>query len=484
MALLAARPHHPAMSPLPLAGLAPAEAPSSPHDENSHGAASRGGRTRPALAAAGLAAVALVAFFGLEGAVATRTVLIGGACLVLWLTEVVPGFVPTLLLLGATPVLLGPLDSAYHLPSVLAWCADPVLILFLGGFTLEVAAMRHGLDASVARHVVRGSAGHPRRLVMLVMAGVAFLSMWMSNVAAAAMMLAALRPLLKATPAGAPLKPALLLGVALAANVGGMATPVGSGPNALAVAAAAEHAQVTFAKWMLFALPLALLLLGVGFGLILLRFRLGGRLSLPAEDVASAPLSRAGRRVLWVSAVCVAAWLSEPLHGVAAPVVALGATALLFGTGLLKREDLGRLDWATLLLIAGGIALGRLLEHSGLVARALSGADLEGWPVPAQLGVLVVAAALLSALMSNTGTAALLIPLATQLHPAASTPVLVALGCSLGMPFVISTPPNAMTVGEGLDSSELMKLGVPLMLGGCLLVSLTGPTVLRLLGLP
>ncbi|AEI67746.1 SLC13 family permease [Corallococcus macrosporus] len=467
------------MSPAPLAGPASAEVPRS---EPPLGASTQASTARHALALAGFAGVALVALVGVEGPVATRTVLIGGACLVLWLTEVVPSFVPTLLLLGATPVLLGPLDRAYHLPSVLAWCADPVLILFLGGFTLEVAAMRHGLDASVARHVMRLSGGRARRLVWLVMAGVAFLSMWMSNVAAAAMMLAALRPLLQATPAGAPLRPALLLGVALGANVGGIATPVGSGPNALAVSAASAHAQVTFAKWLSFALPLTLLLLVVGFGLVLLRFRVSGRLSLPTE--APRPLERAGRRVLWVSAACVVAWLSEPLHGVPAPVVALAATALLFGAGLLKREDLGRLDWATLLLIAGGIALGRLMEHSGLVARVLGSADLEGWPVPVQLGALVAAAAVLSALMSNTGTAALLIPLATQLHPAASTPVLVALGCSLGMPFVISTPPNAMAVGEGLASSELMKLGVPLMLGGCLLVSLSGPAVLRLFGLP
>jgi sodium-dependent dicarboxylate transporter 2/3/5 len=442
----------------------------------------RRGWLRPALAVAGLAGVALVAGLGVEGPVASRAVLIGGACLVLWLTEVVPPFVPTLLLLGATPVLMGPLSADYRLGAVLTWGVDPVLVLFLGGFTLEVAAMRHGLDAAVARHVVRLSRGRPRLLLLLVMGGVAFLSMWMSNVAAAAMMLAALRPILQATPAGAPLRPALLLGVALGANFGGMATPVGSGPNALAVSAAGAYSPITFAGWMALALPLTVLMLVLGFGLVLLRFRVGGRLELPTQEAL--PLTRSGRRVLAVSAACVVAWLSEPLHGVPAPVVALGATALLFGSGLLEREDLGKVDWSTLLLIAGGIALGRLMEHSGLVARALAGSDLGGWPVAAQLGVLVVASAALSALMSNTGTAALLIPLAVQLHPSASTPVLVALGCSFGIPFVISTPPNAMAAGEGLDSSELMRLGVPLMLAGCLLVSLTGPAVLRVFGLP
>ena len=465
--------------PLPLGA---SEAPGSPLAEVPARAPPRRQWLRPALAVAGIAAVALVAGFGVEGPVASRTVLIAGVCLVLWLTEVMPPFVPTLLLVGATPLLMGSLDAAYRLPAVLAWSADPVLLLFLGGFTLEVAAMRHGLDAAVAQHVVRLSRGRTRLLLLLVMGGVAFLSMWMSNVAAAAMMLAALRPILQAAPAGAPLRPALLLSVALGANFGGMGTPVGSGPNALAVSAASAHAQVTFAKWMVLALPLTALMLVLGFGLVLLRFRVSGRLELPAQ--ALRPLSRSGRRVLMVSAACVVAWLSEPLHGVPAPVVALGATALLFGSGLLKREDLGRLDWSTLLLIAGGISLGRLMEHSGLVARALAGADFSGWPVTVQLGMLVVVAAVLSALMSNTGTAALLIPLAMQLHPSASTPILVALGCSFGIPFVISTPPNAMAAGEGLDSSELLRLGIPLMLAGCLLVGLTGTTVLRLFGLP
>ncbi|MBZ4400921.1 SLC13 family permease [Myxococcus sp. AS-1-15] len=465
----------------PLASIRDAEAHTSPAPDT---APLPPGRrwVRPALALVGLGAVAWLSAFGVQGEVASRTVLVAGVCLVLWLTELVPPFVPTLLLLGATPVVLGPLGKDYALSSVLTWCADPVLILFLGGFTLEVAAMRHGLDSAVAGHVVRLSRGRPRLLLLFVMGGVAFLSMWMSNVAAAAMMLAALRPVLHTSPPGTSLRPALLAGVALGANLGGMATPVGSGPNALAVSAASAYAHVTFAGWMAFALPLTALMLVLGFGLVLLRFRLGGTLSLPAQ--VTRPLDGRGRKVLWVSAACVVAWLSEPVHGVPAPVVALGATALLFGTGLLEREDLKKLDWSTLLLIAGGLGLGKLLEHSGLVAHALDGASLATWPPSARLGALVVVAAALSALMSNTGTAALLMPLALSVEPSASTPILVAMGCAFGIPFAISTPPNAMAAGEGLETSELLRLGLPLMVAGCLLVSATGPWVLRIFGLP
>ena len=438
---------------------------------------------RPALALLGVAASVLVAWLGVDSPVVARSILIAGVCLTLWLTELVPPFVPTLLLLGATPALLGSLDTGYKLPAVLAWCADPVLALFLGGFTLGAAASRHRIDAAVAQHVVRLARGNQRLLLLLVTAGVAFLSMWMSNIAAAAMMLASLRPLLQAFPPGSALRKAVLMAVALGANFGGMATPVGSGPNAIAISAASGHAQVTFVKWMAFALPLTALMLGAGLLLLVVGYRIRGHFEPPV-----APVTRLDSRARWVFALfvaCAALWLSEPLHGLSAPLVALGATATLFGTGLLRREDLGRLDWSTLILIAGGISLGRLVERSGVVASALGGVDWSAWPQVAQVGLLVALAALLSAVMSNTGTSALLIPISLQLFPSASIPVLVAVACSFGIPFVISTPPNAMVAGEGgVDSSDMLRVGLPLMVLGCLLITLTGPWVLRLFGLP
>jgi sodium-dependent dicarboxylate transporter 2/3/5 len=137
-----------------------------------------------------------------------------------------------------------------------------------------------------------------------------------------------------------------------------------------------------------------------------------------------------------------------------------------------------------LLLIAGGIALGRLIERSGLVATLSSSMDWAAVPVAVRITGLVFASALFSALMSNTATAVMLIPLATSLIPASSTPVLVAIGASFGIPFVISTPPNAMVYGEGgVSAHDLLRVGLPLMVLGCLLVGLTGPGVLAALGL-
>jgi sodium-dependent dicarboxylate transporter 2/3/5 len=437
---------------------------------------------RPAMALAGVSASLLVAWLGVDSPIIARSIVIAGVCLTLWLTELVPPFVPTLLLLGATAALLGPLDPAYTLPAVFAWGADPVLALFLAGFTLEVAASRHGLDSAVAQHVVRLARGSRRLLMLLVIAGVAFLSMWMSNIAAAAMMLTSLRPLLQSSQ-DAALRRALLLSVALGANFGGMATPVGTGPNGIAISAATPYSHVTFVQWMAFALPLTVLMLLVGFLLLVVGYRVRGRFELPAAIPRK--LDTRAHWVLGVFAACAALWLTEPLHGLPAPLVALGAVVALFGSGLLRREDLGKLDWSTLLLIAGGISLGRLVERSGVVATALGGVDWSAWPQLAQVGLLVSLAALLASLMSNTGTAALLIPISVQLFPSASMPILVAVGCSFGIPFIISTPPNAMVAREGgVDSSDLLRLGLPLMVLGCLVVALTGAWVLRLFGLP
>ena len=178
-------------------------------------------------------------------------------------------------------------------------------------------------------------------------------------------------------------------------------------------------------------------------------------------------------------------WLTEPLHGVSASVVSLLAASVLFLTGLLKKEDLLRVDWSTLLLIAGGITLGKLLEQSGLVKIIAGGVAWNDLNTTLALFLLCLASATLSALMSNTATAILLIPLAYALIPVPSTAILVAIAASFGIPFAISTPPNAMVFGEGgVKFSDLFLPGIILMAAGCLIVSLTGRTVLNFVGIP
>lgn len=415
--------------------------------------------------------------------VIARALAIAGTCLVLWLTEVVPPYVPTLLLWAMTPLLLSGYGEQFHLARVLGWSANPVLALFLGGFALSVAASRHGIDKLIARFAVRLSGGHRLGLLALVIAATATLSMWMSNIAAAAMMLAALHPLFLGTARKDSFRRATLMGIAIGANFGGIATPIGTGPNAIAIAAVAHSAHITFLDWMVFALPLALGLMIAGGLLLIARYRLSGKTELPKIPV-TAP-DRRGRLVMVVFFVTVAAWLTEPIHGTSSAIVALIATAVLFGSRLLHREDIARIDWSTLGLIAGGIGLGTLLEQAGLPKFAGVALPWQEIPHLTRLFMLCFAAALLSALMSNTAAVTILIPLAAGIDPAPSTAILIAVAASLGVPFVISTPPNAMIYGEGgITFSDLAVPGLILMILGCVLVSTTGPSVLNLVGIP
>ncbi len=441
-------------------------------------------RVRPALAA-------LVAAAMMAGALAVardwsapaRAGIVAGLCVALWLTEWVPVWVPTVVLWIATPLLLGGAGDAFALPRVLAWSADPVLVLFFGGFALAAAIGRQGVDRLLVAHTLRLSGGRAMPLVALAACATAVLSMWMSNVAAAALMLGAFRPIWAHDREDGTLRRALLLAVALAADVGGIATPIGSGPNGIAMAAVARTQPIGFVQWMVFGVPLAFGLLVAALALIALRLRPTGRVALPTSPAPPAPgpaLARLGA----VFGVVILLWLTEPLHGVPAWAVALGAVVALLAVRLLGWRELRHLDWATLVLIAGGIALGALLEESGLVRELAARVPLERAPPPVRLLAFCATCALLAALMSNTGTASVLIPLAATVDPSPSTAVIVAVSASLGVPFVISTPPNAMAAAGGLRSTDLLGPGLLLMIGGCALVALTGPWVLRLVGIP
>ena len=254
---------------------------------------------RPSLAVVIIVACLSSALIWIKDPLLRRAIIVAGVCLTLWLTEVVPPYVPTLVLWALTPLLLLGLGDQFQLNRVLAWSANPVLALFLGGFALSVAASRYGIDSFIARLAVRLSRGSKLLLLVLTVAATASLSMWMSNIAAAAMMIAALHPLFSGVPKDDPFRRALLMGIAIGGNFGGIATPIGTGLNAIAIAAISSNHAITFAEWMVFALPLALGLLLAGLVLLIGRFRVHGMTNGLDEAPIESP-ARGGRLVMAV----------------------------------------------------------------------------------------------------------------------------------------------------------------------------------------
>lgn len=454
-----------------------------PPDPHTGGRRERADLRRPLIAIACLIPVVVASLTLIHDPILCRVAILSGSALILWLSEAVAAHVTTLALIAAIPIVLGGADPAYRIDSVLGWAADPVLALFFGGFALGIAASRHGIDAQIAERTLTFSGNKRRRLLALVMAATALVSMWISNVAAVALILAALRPHLNSKERTRSFRIALLLGVAMAANLGGMATPIGTGPNGIAIAHLEHVTRITFLQWMSFSLPLVIGMLVLAFVLIVGLHRVEG--AYPPIDVRPEPLQPRARGLLLVFALAVVAWLSEPLHGISAPVVALTVTVVLFGGGWLRREDLARIDWATLLLIAGGIVLGRMAEHSGVLEVVARGAGGNGMSLSLRITGFVLLAAIMGAVMSNTASTAVLIPLALGLALPRSIAVLIALGSSFGVPFIISTPPNSMVYGEGgLSPRDLLRVGLPLMIVGALVVGVAGPSVLQWMGIP
>jgi solute carrier family 13 (sodium-dependent dicarboxylate transporter), member 2/3/5 len=261
-----------------------------------------------------------------------------------------------------------------------------------------------------------------------------------------------------------------------------MATPIGSGPNGIAIAALEHHRTITFVDWMMLAVPLVAGALVATWALVIWLHGVRGTVS-GVEPQPPVP----GERPRWVAAVtlvAIVAWLTEPLHGVPAAIVSLAVAAVLFGSRLVPKDRLTHLDWSTLMLVAGGILLGSLLQEVGLLDLLSERILAAHAPPRLVLGVLLFLTATLSALMSNTATATLFVPLAATAFPEIpGVPILVALAASFGLPFVISSPANSMAVGEGARPRDLLWPGLLLLVGGCLVLTLTGPQVLARFGI-
>jgi sodium-dependent dicarboxylate transporter 2/3/5 len=310
--------------------------------------------------------------------------------------------------------------------------------------------------------------------------------MFMSNTATTAMMIALVvaMPVVVAAgeptgsdsigsePTGADAKPAsrhyataLLLGIPVAANIGGMGTVIGTPPNAIAVAALAASGPIDFARWMVYGLPPALLLAFIAWRWLVWRYLRALPEALRQDAAAPDPTPFTGRSIFVavLFLVTVLAWLTESLHGVPTAVVAVMPIAVLAVAGVVRERDVRALPWDVLMLIAGGLSLGVGVSETGLADWLVGRLPVAGLPAPLLAMLLAVVGTLLSTFISNTASATILTPLALALAGNDARLVLIplALAMSSAMSLPVSSPPNAIAFAtQRISRRDLREAGL------------------------
>lgn len=460
-----------------------------------------GGALRAPLVALGALILAAVMLLDPPGTLAVPAWRCAGVAAVMalwWISEALPLPVTALL-----PLLVFPALDLGSFEATLAGYAHPLVALFFGGFVLGIAIERHGLHLRLARAVLGVAGDGPARRLGGIMAATAVLSMWLNNTSSTLAMLPVALALVPASMPGADrFARALLLGVAYAATIGGLATLVGTAPNAMLAAYLARvHAlHIGFAQWMIIGVPLSAVLLAAAWAWLARPLR-GLDLPPTARDAPLAPFSAAQRRVGVVFAAVLALWLARPLLAGSVPWlgdagIAIGAAFALFvipdgrGQALLTWSHLARLPWGVLVLFGGGLALGAAMEASGL-AGAIGAAlgPVLGWPVLLALAAVVVTLIALTEFASNTAIAAAFLPVVGGLALAAGADVALyaipaGLATSCGFMMPAGTPPNAIVFADGRVSiRDMVRAGFALNVLAAVALVLLVPLLARLAGL-
>lgn len=434
-----------------------------------------------------------------------------------WSTEPLPIGITALL-----PLIVLPLLGIQDMAATAAPYANPLVFLFLGGFLLAAAVQRWGLHRRLAYAAVRMIGAAPRRLVLGFMVGTAFLSLWLSNTATVVLMLpiavsviAAVEESLGDKAALRHFAPALLLGLAYAATIGGLGTLIGTPPNALLAGYLSEQhgVDLSFAAWSAIAMPVVLLMLPLTWLLLTrLVFPVAAHFGpgLAPGDLLRGladpgPLTPAQRRVLAVFLLAASLWILRPLlnrmPGLAAlgdPGIALFCAAALFlipsGIAAERRflmswAETRGISWDVLLLFGGGLSLAAAIDSSGLAVWIGNGlAGLGALPLPLFLLLLVSTVLLFSEMASNTAAVAAMLPIVSTIAAKTgvdlmSLSVAVTMAGSCGFMLPVATPPNALVFATGhLSIGTMMRAGLLLNLLSVILVTLAAYFLAPLLG--
>lgn len=347
--------------------------------------------------------------------------------------------------------------------------ASPIIILFLGGFVMAAGASKYGVDRNLIRIILKPFGSKPGSVLLGLMVVTASLSAFMSNTATTAMMMAVVIPIIAGAPEGDRFRIALALCIPFAANVGGIATPIGTPPNAIALGALAEQGIVLpFTTWMALTVPFVLILLVFTWFLLLKAFP-SKQANMPLDLKGKFDRSPKAWALYLVAGATVLLWVTEALHGLPSSLIALLPIALLTAFQVVEKKEIRNLPWEVLWLMAGGLSLGVAMGETGLAEWMIG---LVPWGLFGALGALAIfglVALLLANFIANTVAATLLMPLVMSLVTSGvadgfalqTAAITVAVGASLGMSLPVSTPPNAIAMSTGLVRTvDMVKMGV------------------------
>jgi solute carrier family 13 (sodium-dependent dicarboxylate transporter), member 2/3/5 len=413
-----------------------------------------------------------------------------------WIMEPIPIYATSMLIIVLELLMLS--DSSFiflrsdatdfgtvlSFKEIMATMASPVILLFLGGFFLASAATKYRLDQNVSNILLNKFGKNPKWVLLGIMTLTACFSMFMSNTATTAMMLAILVPVLKLFPKDDKGRIAFVLAIPIASNLGGMGTPIGTPPNAVALKFINNGADpLTFGEWMSFGVPFVLIMLIISWTVLIISFPIKTKtinLSLDASFVKS-PKAIA---VYATFIVTILLWLFDFVHGLNSYVVAMIPVGVFLSAGIINREDLKTISWEVLWLVSGGLALGLAIEKSGFANHAIGSIPFETYNTYTVYGIVIFIGFFMANFMSHTATSNLVLPLLAvlgttvkSLADIGGSQMLVlstTFAISLGMSLPISSPPNALAHSTGeFKTADLAKSGITIGLMGLIATGVT-----------
>ena len=338
---------------------------------------------------------------------------------------------------------------------IIAAFADPVVMLFMGGFILALVASKSGVDVTLARYMLKPFGTNAKVVLLGFMLVTAVFSMFVSNTATAAMMLTFLAPVFRSLPENEHGRVALALAIPIGCNIGGIATPIGTPPNGIALGALKDSGvDISFLDWVVMMTPLMLVILVIAWLLLTRMYKFNSK-NIEFNIVGGAQKGWRTNAIYVIMVITIALWCGEKIFGINSYVVALFPVGAFTALGIVDSEDIKHIDWAVLWMVAGGFALGTGMKQSGLAKAMVDSIPFDTFPV---LIVLVGAGLLcwtLSTFISNSASSALLVPILITVGEGmkdqlagiggvTTLVVSVALCASFAMALPISTPPNAI----------------------------------------